>query len=413
MRIHSTLLFSASLLTFAVPALADESPPPTPTFTLSVQERARLDWTPDFDWDASTAGGWSIGNRARVGVKASLGPVSAFVQIQDVRRWGSEFNAANLGEGTLFDWAADGLDVHQAYGAVTTPFGLDLRIGRQEIVWQGQRLIGAVGWTHQARSFDAVRLRWDGTPAGAEFFYALLLDRPVSADDEARALEDTHLIAVRGGPRVAKALTLDGLAIVRVDSAASEVMATFGAHARGEVGPLRYEAEGYGQAGTRGTSSVLAYLAGVRAGAAIPEAANMYIGGGFDIVSGDPDPTDSEIHSFDTLYATNHKFYGHADRYLALPKHTAGQGLVDAMFSWRVKPAKMVGLSVDVHAFAAPAPADADRAFAGVETDVEVKVTPVKGLTVSAGIWIYAPGSLHGADVQPEAGGFLMTDFRL
>jgi len=407
------ILFALALfLSTAGPALADEAPP-VPTFTFSLQERARLDWTPDFDWDASTAGSWSIGNRARVGVKAALGPVSAFVQIQDVRRWGSEFNPANQGEGTLFDWSADGLDVHQAYGALTSPFGLELRIGRQEINWQGQRLIGAVGWTHQGRSFDAVRLRWDGTPAGAEFFYALLLDRPVSAEDDGRPLEDTHLLAVRGGPRVAKALTLDGLAIVRIDTAASEVLGTFGAHAKGEVGPLRYEIEGYGQAGTRGASTVAAYLFGVRAGAAVPEAAHMYVGGGFDLVSGDPDPTDDAIHTFDTLYATNHKFYGHADRYLALPKHTAGQGLVDGLFSWRVKPVDGLAVKVDVHAFAAPAPADADRAFAGVETDVELKVTPIKNFSVSAGVWIYAPGPLHGADGEPEAGGFLMTDFRL
>ncbi len=382
------------------------------TFALSAQERVRFDYKPDFDFDGDLSGAWSIGNRARVGVRATFGVVSAFVQIQDVRTWGSEFNAATLGEGTLTDWVANGLDVHQAYGEVNAPYGLKFRVGRQEIVWHGQRLIGAVGWTHQARSFDAARITYDGEKSGAEVLYALLLDRPVAdpADTTQRRL-DQHLFGLRGGPRLGEPLALDALVVFRIDPAVEETLATFGGHAKGQASVVRYEVEGYGQAGSRGDLSISAFLVGVRAGVAIPEAAKLYVGGGLDIVSGDGDPTDDVVRTFDTLYATNHKFYGHMDRYLALPKHTAGQGLVDGIVQASVAPHPNVGVKVDLHVFAAPSPLDSDRSFHGVELDLNGHWKPAKVLKISAGIWTYFPGSFQGDDLSPELGGYLMTDF--
>jgi hypothetical protein len=329
-----------------------------------------------------------------------------------VRNWGSEFNAANLGEGTLFDWAADGLDIHQGYGEIKSPYGLMVRIGRQEIAWHGHRLIGTVGWTDQARSFDAARVVYEGETAGAEVLYALLLDRPVADDaDTSGRANDAHLLGFRGGPRLGDPLTIDGLAVLRFDRGAQETLATFGGHAKGKAGDFKYEVEGYGQAGQRGGASVLAFLVGVRAGVVIPQAAKLYLGGGFDVVSGDEDPTDDVVRSFDTLYATNHKFYGHIDKYLALPKHAAQQGLIDGMFNMALAPHDSVSVKLDVHVFASPSPADEDRALHGAEIDFNASWKPWKPLKLAVGVWTYMPGAWHGDDLKPELGAYVMSDF--
>jgi hypothetical protein len=400
-------------LVVASPAQAEEPAPAGPqlTFTPSAQERVRAEWKPDLDFDGDLSGTWMVGNRARVGLKVQYGVVGGFIQIQDVRRWGSEFNAKNLGEGTLFDWVADGLDIHQAYGELKAPYGLMFRIGRQEIAWHGHRLIGTVGWTHQARSFDAIRLVYDGENAGAEILYAMLLDRPVSDADTNPRGQDVHLLGFRGGPRLGDPLALDGLAIIRIDPAADETMATFGGHAKGGFGDFGYEVEGYGQAGKRGSSTILAFLVGVRAGITIPQAAKLYLGGGVDIVSGDGDATDDVIRTFDTLYATNHKFYGHIDRYLNLPVHTGGQGLIDGVVNIGLKPHEKFGMKLDVHIFGTPSPADSDRGFAGAELDLNASWSPFKPVKISAGAWTYIPGPWHGDDLLPELGAYLMTDF--
>ena len=93
--------------------------------------------------------------RARLGLEVKAWDwVQAKIELQDVRVWGEETN-------TLGDFSADGFDLHQAYITMTCPVGFFFRIGRQEINFDNQRLIGAVGWSNQARSFDAIHLGYN------------------------------------------------------------------------------------------------------------------------------------------------------------------------------------------------------------------------------------------------------------
>ncbi len=93
--------------------------------------------------------------RIRVTMAALLeDDVSIVIQLQDVRIFGEETN-------TLTDFSADNLDLHQGYidmGRFQSAHTA-ARIGRQEVNFGGQRLVGAVAWTQQARSFDGARIR--------------------------------------------------------------------------------------------------------------------------------------------------------------------------------------------------------------------------------------------------------------
>jgi len=48
-----------------------------------------------------------------------------------------------------------------------------------------------------------------------------------------------------------------------------------------------------------------------------------------DYLSGDANHSDNQDGAFDTLFATNHKFYGYMDRFLNVPAATNNGGLVD------------------------------------------------------------------------------------
>lgn len=62
-----------------------------------------------------------------------------------------------------------------------------------------------------------------------------------------------------------------------------------------------------------------------------------------DYLSGN---TDSDrTGSFDTLYATNHKSYGYMNRFIAVPKHNGGGGLLDLAVKNKTA---MVGGSLEV-----------------------------------------------------------------
>ena len=43
-------------------------------------------------------------------------------------------------------------------------------MGRQELIYGEERLIGAFGWNNIGRAFDAAKLRWQNAWFGADFF---------------------------------------------------------------------------------------------------------------------------------------------------------------------------------------------------------------------------------------------------
>jgi hypothetical protein len=419
---HLHRLFALSSLAFvlglAPGAAADDGTPEpakTPvTFDLSVQERARVQFLSDKDFAGKAIGGWEIGNRARFGILGHFGEkVELFVQIQDVRTWGSEYNAATLGEGTMKDWAADGLDIHQAFGQINLPDKWTLRIGRQETGWHSKRLIGNPNWSHSNRSLDAVRIFHDAEPAGFEFLYATLLNRPVNADDTANRWKDAHMLALRGGPRVGKTLNLDGLVILSLDAGKELTLATFGAHGKGQAGIFRWKVEGYGQVGSAAAADYRAWMVGVRGGVELDGGPRPYLGLGIDVLSGDKDPADDTVRTFDTLLAANHGKYGNMDIYLNIPKHTRGEGLINPMLNTSFALCEKMTLKFDVHMFASAVPADGERAFHGLELDLNARWSPHEVVHVSPGAWVYLPGPFWGDDPTPEFVAYLMTDFHI
>ena len=71
----------------------------------------------------------------------------------------------------------------------------------------------------------------------------------------------------------------------------------------------------------------------------------------YDYLSGDDDLGDDETKVFDTLFATNHKFYGYADFFLNIPAHTAGRGLRDMALKLKRTLRPGLSLGLDVHTF--------------------------------------------------------------
>ncbi|MEK7253905.1 MAG: hypothetical protein AAB316_04115, partial [Bacteroidota bacterium] len=74
---------------------------------------------------------------------------------------------------------------------------------------------------------------------------------------------------------------------------------------------------------------------------------------GYDYISGNaPHSTPAgENHAFNTLYGTNHKFYGYMDYFLDVPKDTKGGGLQDAFLKLKFKASSRTHLALDAHYF--------------------------------------------------------------
>jgi hypothetical protein len=138
---------------------------------------------------------------------------------------------------------------------------------------------------------------------------------------------------------------------------------------------------------------IRAWLLGGRIGYATPFSILPRLGVGIDVLSGDDGPTDNEYGAFNTLYATNHKFYGYIDFFLDPAARTLDRGLIDGMASASVGLPGGLNFNLDGHAFwlHEDLPVDVDRLI-GWEMDVTVPVQLGAGQQLQLGYSAFRNG---------------------
>lgn len=353
--------------------------------------------------------------RARLGV--TLGHevgVSFTLRLQDVRIWGEETD-------TLNDYDADGFDAHEAFARIPLYFeGLDLVIGRQEIVWDASRLVGNVGWTQRARSFDAVRVRYKSDIIDAEGFYAKVTEASRDGDGhvpEERLTQDLDFGGFEVAWKFAKGHRLALLYLANANYATRHERHTAGLVAKGAISGFNYMLEGYYQAGDIAGAAVGAWMAAGTAGYTLDVTTKPSLTLWGEYLSGDG----TAAGTFDTLYATNHKFYGEMDLFLNIPKHTKNLGLIDVGGRIQLVPwAKVLTIRVDGH-FLMTAEADAkDRSMIGPEIDIKLIINPIDyvsirmlyGVFIPQEAWHTLKGIPDGTDLEIEHFAYVTTDVK-
>ncbi|MFV2006168.1 MAG: alginate export family protein [Longimicrobiales bacterium] len=316
--------------------------------------------------------------RVRVTMAALLeDDVSIVIQLQDVRIFGEETS-------TLGDFSADNLDLHQGFvdmgrfeSAATA-----VRIGRQEVKLGGERLVGSVGWTQQARSFDGARVRFNRDWGSVDFIgfkTAENLAEKVGTDAEFVGVYAT-VSSMESG-----ALDLYGF-YQRVREQADVDQATLGARFAGSGGRIDYRAEASLQVGDRGGDDVRAFMLGGRVGFGMGPANKGRITLWYDYLSGDDTPGDGKARVFDTMFATNHKFYGFADLFLNIPVQTAGLGLQDFAVKGSLQARNDVKLGLDLHSFRLAKRGGTTTAHLAEEIDFTVTHRHSSNLGITGGL---------------------------
>ena len=360
---------------------------------------------PRFEFRDPVAGSHDtfISMRVRAQVKASLErDVTVLVQLQDVRLWGGETN-------TLGDYSADHLDLHQGYFELGRlgDGQIGVRVGRQEIAFGGQRLIGAVGWTQQGRAFDGVRMML-APESGKVDLIAIRLGDATGA----RVNQDAYLAGAYGQIMKMEKAALDLYTFYNRVSGGSTNQWTLGARLVGKPGGMAYRVEGSYQTGERGGQDVAAFMFGGRVGISVSEGKGQ-ITLWYDYLSGDDAPGDGETKVFDTLFATNHKFYGFADLFLSIPNHTGGLGLQDLALKTKFAPQKGVSLGVNLHAFRTARKGSLTTSRLGEEVDVTLSYKYSSEVTFVGGFsYIVAKDGLAQINraTQDVKWGYVMTN---
>lgn len=244
--------------------------------------------------------------------------------------------------------------MHEAWGEFALTDKIAVRLGRQEFVYNNDRLLGNVDWVQQARSHDGLVLkaRWQG----------ISLDAGGAFNQEKETLFNTHYrmnnYKVLGFLWAQKQLS-DQLLVsaMHISDGFQRPDTVGGVYFRHTYGlDLNYKQERvqlngafYRQSGEHGSGKKIgAYLA-------VAEAAYTFQPFRFTIgtnyLSGMAGH-EGKVRSFNTLYATNHKYYGFMDYFIIVPADTRQGGLHNNYLKVNYSPKSRYSLSLDYHYFA-------------------------------------------------------------
>jgi hypothetical protein len=287
------------------------------------------------------------------------------------------FNATAPGDGLPEN--DSGLDVHQAFVVIGSPkqSPLSLKLGRQELVYGEQRLVGHSRWGNIGRTFDAAKVRWQHPDFGVDVFTGGYvyndsnnLNRSNPQDrfsgvyfDFPKVLKREIAEAYVFARNTARGIATDNWTGVAppVRFPGAQDLYTAGVRIKAKPGayaPFDYGAELMYQFGERaavfpGTAVPLA-LAAPRldheASAAVLQGSYSWPGSPvqsrlmiiYSYGSGDRNASDTRSGTFQNLFPTNHSVYGYMDL-------SSLQNLHDVRISYAFKPTRTSTLAIEGH----------------------------------------------------------------
>lgn len=329
-----------------------------------------------------------ISQRSRISLGYIQKKFSLKVTFQDVRTWGDE----ELNQ----DVPSTGL--HEAYGQIQFSDQTSLRIGRQEFVYDDERLLGNSNWGQQSKSFDAALFKYshDGWKVDAAGAFNQQKENLLTTDyflNSFKVLDFVH--AGREVENKYKAYLVfinDGFQ--GTDTTKELFMRyTYGANGEYNFGAIKMKAMVYGQSGMdKSNTKISAYMFSLQA---YYTQKKFMAGIGTDYLSGDDatDTADDKIRTFNTLYATNHPLYGHIDYFENIPADTKNGGLSDSYLKLRYAFLDKFAAYLDYHYFMLPGkvmdaenPGKALSAYLGSEIDLWFIYKITDGLEFRPGV---------------------------
>lgn len=370
---------------------------------------------------------FGVDHRARVSVRASAKErVGVLLEVQDIRGWGTETNTITNMPFTSF---------HQGFvDAKVTDF-FQLRVGRQELSYGEDRLIGNLDWAQTARAFDGVFFRITASKHVTLDGFGMLLNPPAFVTSSTTSTRfhnsGSYFTGLYARARVGKA-GLDVYTLGLLEDPGSAALGsrhdnnrlTVGARGFGAIGWLSLLGEAAFQTGKGCTpacgpgESDDTILAGAMAGRAtltFPVWGNPYVTGEFSAASGDGTPRDGTDNGFHQLFPTAHAHLGYMD-YVAWQNVIAGRGTI-GFRPWGAH------VWLDVWRFAAWDPrgawyaangsvflaADPNRTSGDMGTEIDLSVTvPINPhFAVAGNFSVFVPGAMAAPRNSLSTWGFL------
>ena len=280
------------------------------------------------------------------------------------------------------------LNLHQAFVLVGNhkEFPFSVKLGRQELVYGDQRSLGHFRWNNNARTFDAVKVRWQNPLFGVDVFTGGLVYNDNHNFNRSHPNADAFSGAYFNFPTLSQNNIVESFLYARNVTAASARVNVdpLGNPYSGVAAPFRNPAKqdlytagvrfkskpnAYGpwdegielmhQFGDRATTGPTALSAAVASAARLRQDADAAILQGgytwtesawqhrvgltYSYASGDKNAADGTSQTFQNLFATTHLHYGYMDL-------NSLQNLHDIRLAYTFKPLVNMSASIEAHA---------------------------------------------------------------
>lgn len=305
-------------------------------FSLSGEFRPRSEYFGNGQSSTAALGSEGyVSTSVRAALKATYKTDSytVFTSFQEVFKLGDRQQIATEGNGNF--------RVQEAWADIKLGDFSSLKIGRQPISYDDQRILGGLGWAQQARTHDAAIYQY--SKEGYNLKIGGALNTPSLIYNTAAFFSYREMGFVHANKKYGN-LNLSALALVNTFQNGGDndpttapttdnksTLVTAGLHADYKTGGLSLSANGFIQDGQRvGDVAVEnAFLASLTAKYALDK---VTLGLGYEVISGKSD----DSAAFFPLYGTNHAFNGLMDRFY-VGNHANAGGLKDLQASVATK----------------------------------------------------------------------------
>ncbi len=293
-----------------------------------------------------------------------------------------------------------------------------VRLGRQEMQFGKQRLISPLDWANTRRTFEGARVLFSRSKW--EFDAFLMRHVPVKAEALNKADSTTRFSGFyiqrkwRLGKASAYFLSLDNNTTVAPSGSATGFSRqTVGAAWDGASKNIDWSTETALQFGDFAGEDIGAWMLTLNAGYTFKRhAMKPRLGLGLDLASGDADPNDAKLQSFNQLFPLAHAYFGWTDQ--------VGRSNLRALqFNFRANPHERVTVKLFIHDFhllqardafynAAGAAARSDieglsGKDVGQEVDVEISYNINQHIGLAIGAAVFVPGEFIKKTGDSEA----------
>jgi len=261
--------------------------------------------------------------------------------------------------GGLRTLEVDSIDLQNTFVEVSAPLEegkISLRVGRQELQFGKQRLVSPLDWSNtRPRLFDGARATFKVSGWQVDGFFSRFARVHKYSFNGNNTGTDFFGLYATGKPAPALTVDLYWLGLDRTNSiwggvSGEEERHTAGGRLGGKIGKtsLDFDFEGALQWGDHGSRDISAFMLASQLGYSFPVLSGSRVWLGFDLGSGDSDPSDNEVGTFNQLFPLGHAYLGFVDAIGRQNIADLNQGAafqvtrranvrVDSHFFWRVE----------------------------------------------------------------------------